>query len=164
MFFCLFFDKQGFHEAIGDTLALSVATPKHLKKIGLLDESFELGQEAQLAFLLKMALEKVAFLPFGYMWATFRVIMNWDCQSKEIFHLIRFYVLLTIVTPSKQILSQFLKMRNHHLSCSYIHFVAILIPLCFLSCVVGGALQSRRWPCCSQKKASSSHHNTFFLK
>ena len=29
----------GFHEAVGDTLALSVQTPKHLKEIGLLDEA-----------------------------------------------------------------------------------------------------------------------------
>ena len=29
--------NPGFHEAIGDVLALSVATPKHLKEIGLLD-------------------------------------------------------------------------------------------------------------------------------
>ena len=28
---------SGFHEAVGDVMALSVATPKHLKKIGLLD-------------------------------------------------------------------------------------------------------------------------------
>ena len=30
--------NSGFHEAVGDTLALSVATPKHLKKVGLLKE------------------------------------------------------------------------------------------------------------------------------
>lgn len=27
----------GFHEAVGDVMALSVATPKHLHKIGLLE-------------------------------------------------------------------------------------------------------------------------------
>lgn len=30
--------NPGFHEAIGDVLALSVATPKHLQSIGLLDK------------------------------------------------------------------------------------------------------------------------------
>ena len=30
--------NPGFHEAVGDTLALSVSTPKHLKAVGLLDE------------------------------------------------------------------------------------------------------------------------------
>ena len=30
--------NPGFHEAVGDTLALSVSTPKHLHAVGLLDE------------------------------------------------------------------------------------------------------------------------------
>ncbi len=56
--------NDGFHEAIGDTIALSV-TPEYLKKIGLLatvpDSSKDIG------ILLKTALERVAFLPFGLM-------------------------------------------------------------------------------------------------
>ena len=56
--------NDGFHEAIGDTIALSV-TPEYLKKIGLLatvpDSSKDIGM------LLNKALEKVAFLPFGLM-------------------------------------------------------------------------------------------------
>jgi peptidyl-dipeptidase A len=56
--------NDGFHEAIGDTIALSV-TPEYLKKIGLLqtvpDSSKDIG------ILLEKALEKVAFLPFGLM-------------------------------------------------------------------------------------------------
>jgi peptidyl-dipeptidase A len=54
--------NDGFHEAIGDTIALSV-TPEYLKQIGLLDSippaSLDLG------LLMQRALEKVAFLPFG---------------------------------------------------------------------------------------------------
>src|SRR5579859_939853 len=53
--------NDGFHEAIGDTIALSV-TPAYLKQIGLYRE----GQnESDLDLLMKKALEKVAFLPFG---------------------------------------------------------------------------------------------------
>lgn len=56
--------NDGFHEAIGDTIALSV-TPKYLKEIGLIntipDESKDIG------LLMKMALDKVAFIPFGLM-------------------------------------------------------------------------------------------------
>src|SRR3984885_813807 len=56
--------NDGFHEAIGDTIALSV-TPEYLKRIGLLptvpDSSKDIG------LLLYKALEKVAFLPFGLM-------------------------------------------------------------------------------------------------
>jgi len=56
--------NDGFHEAIGDTIALSV-TPEYLKKIGLLptvpDNSKDIG------LLLYKALDKVAFLPFALM-------------------------------------------------------------------------------------------------
>nr|KAG5714054.1 hypothetical protein BaRGS_020382 [Batillaria attramentaria] len=58
--------NPGFHEAIGDVIALSVQTPKHLNKIGLLPDLVE-DKEATLNFLMAMALQKIAFLPFGYL-------------------------------------------------------------------------------------------------
>ncbi|XP_008300961.1 angiotensin-converting enzyme [Stegastes partitus] len=58
--------NPGFHEAIGDVLALSVATPKHLQSIGLLDK-VENNPESDINFLMSMALDKIAFLPFGYL-------------------------------------------------------------------------------------------------
>ncbi|KAM4692070.1 angiotensin-converting enzyme [Rhinophrynus dorsalis] len=58
--------NPGFHEAIGDVLSLSVSTPGHLNKIGLLD-TVSSDEESDLNYLLKMALEKIAFLPFGYL-------------------------------------------------------------------------------------------------
>ncbi|XP_075578934.1 angiotensin-converting enzyme isoform X2 [Pelecanus crispus] len=58
--------NPGFHEAIGDVMALSVSTPSHLKKIGLLSSATE-DAESNINYLLKMALEKIAFLPFGYL-------------------------------------------------------------------------------------------------
>ncbi|XP_042639493.1 angiotensin-converting enzyme [Orycteropus afer afer] len=58
--------NPGFHEAIGDVLALSVSTPAHLHKIGLLDQVTN-DMESDINYLLKMALEKIAFLPFGYL-------------------------------------------------------------------------------------------------
>lgn len=67
--------NPGFHEAVGDTLALSVITPKHLKEIGLLDDSTPIDDyETSINFLLSMALEKIAFLPFGYLIDKYR----WD--------------------------------------------------------------------------------------
>jgi len=54
--------NDGFHEAIGDTIALSV-TPEYLKRIGLLDTVPP--PSADLGLLMSRALEKVAFLPFG---------------------------------------------------------------------------------------------------
>ena len=56
--------NDGFHEAIGDTVALSI-TPDYLHQIGLLDEVPK--SESDLGMLMKMALDRVAFLPFGLM-------------------------------------------------------------------------------------------------
>jgi len=57
--------NEGFHEAIGDFVALSAITPTYLKQIGLLDTVP--GEAEDIPFLLKMALDKIAFLPFGLM-------------------------------------------------------------------------------------------------
>jgi peptidyl-dipeptidase A len=54
--------NDGFHEAIGDTIALSV-TPEYLVQIGLLDKAPDASGD--IALLLERALEKVAFLPFA---------------------------------------------------------------------------------------------------
>ena len=54
---------DGFHEAIGDFVGLSI-TPSYLKSIGLIDE--EPPAEADLGLLMNTALEKIAFLPFAY--------------------------------------------------------------------------------------------------
>jgi peptidyl-dipeptidase A len=56
--------NDGFHEAIGDAIALSV-TPDYLVKVGLLAQAP--GPEGDLEFLMRTALDKVAFLPFGLM-------------------------------------------------------------------------------------------------
>jgi peptidyl-dipeptidase A len=54
--------NDGFHEAIGDTIALSV-TPEYLVKIGLLGKAPDSSRD--IGLLMSRALEKVAFLPFG---------------------------------------------------------------------------------------------------
>ncbi len=53
---------DGFHEAVGDTVGLSV-TPEYLVRIGLLDRAPPAEQD--IGLLLRTALEKIAFLPFG---------------------------------------------------------------------------------------------------
>ncbi|XP_069883830.1 angiotensin-converting enzyme isoform X2 [Dipodomys merriami] len=58
--------NPGFHEAIGDVLALSVSTPKHLHSINLLEHEGG-GYEYDINFLMKMALDKIAFIPFSYL-------------------------------------------------------------------------------------------------
>ncbi len=69
--------NDGFHEAIGDTMALSV-TPPYLKQIGLIDKVPD--QSADIGFLLQRALDKVAFLPFGYLVDQWR----WKVFSGEV--------------------------------------------------------------------------------
>ena len=56
--------NDGFHEAIGDMQALSI-TPEYLKQIGLIRTVPPAS--ADTALLLRRALDKVAFLPFGLM-------------------------------------------------------------------------------------------------
>jgi peptidyl-dipeptidase A len=66
--------NDGFHEAVGDAVALSI-TPQYLKTVGLLDRLPTVA--ADTALLLRQALDKVAFLPFGLLidqwrWQVFR--------------------------------------------------------------------------------------------
>jgi peptidyl-dipeptidase A len=56
---------DGFHEAIGDTIVLAM-TPKYLQSIGLVGEQQQ-SNEALINSQMRMALAKVAFLPFGLM-------------------------------------------------------------------------------------------------
>jgi peptidyl-dipeptidase A len=56
--------NDGFHEAIGDFVALSI-TPDYLVQIGLLDKTKVPPADKDLGLLLRQAMDKVAFLPFG---------------------------------------------------------------------------------------------------
>jgi len=69
--------NDGFHEAIGDTIALSV-TPEYLKEVGLIDSVPP--PSADIGLLLDRALDKVAFLPFGLLVDEWR----WRVFSGEI--------------------------------------------------------------------------------
>jgi len=69
--------NDGFHEAIGDTIALSV-TPEYLKTIGLINSIPP--ESADIGILLDRALDKVAFLPFGLLVDQWR----WKVFSGEI--------------------------------------------------------------------------------
>ena len=54
--------NDGFHEAIGDSIALAI-TPAYLKKLNLIEK--EPAAAADIPLQLRTALDKVAFLPFG---------------------------------------------------------------------------------------------------
>jgi peptidyl-dipeptidase A len=69
--------NDGFHEAIGDAIALAI-TPQYLHQVGLLDTVPQAGND--IPELLKQALDRVAFLPFGLMIDQWR----WQVFSGEI--------------------------------------------------------------------------------
>ena len=69
--------NDGFHEAVGDTIALSI-TPEYLVRLGLLDKAPDTSKD--MGLLLKKALEKIAFLPFGLLIDQWR----WKVFSGEI--------------------------------------------------------------------------------
>lgn len=56
--------NDGFHEAIGDAIALSI-TPEYLVQIGLLEKDKVPGADKDTGLLLRQAMDKVAFLPFS---------------------------------------------------------------------------------------------------
>ncbi|HVM75783.1 MAG TPA: M2 family metallopeptidase [Candidatus Saccharimonadales bacterium] len=68
--------NDGFHEAVGDTIALSI-TPEYLKTIGLIDTVPPASGDID--YLLRQALDKVAFLPFGLIIDKWR----WEVFSGE---------------------------------------------------------------------------------
>jgi len=69
--------NDGFHEAVGDTIALSI-TPEYLVKIGLLDRAPDTSKD--IGLLMHRALQKIAFLPFGLLIDQWR----WKVFSGEI--------------------------------------------------------------------------------
>jgi len=69
--------NDGFHEAIGDTIALSI-TPKYLKQIELIDEIPDASND--IGMLMQVALDKIAFIPFGLMVDQWR----WKVMSGEV--------------------------------------------------------------------------------
>ena len=69
---------DGFHEAIGDAIALSI-TPSYLKEVGLLDEVSD-NDKGAINKQMQDALAKIAFLPFGRMIDQWR----WDVFSGKI--------------------------------------------------------------------------------
>lgn len=71
--------NDGFHEAIGDFVALSI-TPDYLVNIDLLDRSKVPGADKDIGLLLRQAMDKVAFLPFGLLMDKWR----WGVFSGEI--------------------------------------------------------------------------------
>jgi peptidyl-dipeptidase A len=70
--------NDGFHEAIGDAIALAM-TPSYLKQIGLLDKTVQ-NQKATINQQMIVALQKISFLPFGLLVDRWR----WDVFAGDV--------------------------------------------------------------------------------
>ena len=79
--------NDGFHEAIGELMAMSGATPKHLYDLGLIDELVE-DNELDVNFLMSQSLITISTLPFHlvndlWRWRIFRgdiPIKDWNSE------------------------------------------------------------------------------------
>ncbi|KFV78381.1 Angiotensin-converting enzyme 2 [Struthio camelus australis] len=76
--------NEGFHEAVGEIMSLSAATPQHLKSLGLLEPTFQEDAETEINFLLKQALTIVGTMPFTYMLEKWRwMVFNGNITKQE---------------------------------------------------------------------------------
>ena len=79
--------NDGFHEAIGELMAMAGATPKHLYTLGLIDELIE-DEELDINFLMSQALITISTLPFHlvndlWRWKAFRgdfPVNQWNAE------------------------------------------------------------------------------------
>jgi len=70
----------GFHEAVGEAIALSVATPRHLQTLGLANKFID-ERSADINYLFSLAMDKLVLLPFSitmdrWRWDVFRGYVN----------------------------------------------------------------------------------------
>ena len=96
--------SDAFHEAVGDAIALSL-TPGYLKKVGLLDEVP--GPSKDIGLLLRQALSKVAFLPFGLLvdqwrWKVFSGAIRPENYNRSWWELKRKYQGVSPPTPRSE--------------------------------------------------------------
>ena len=94
--------NDGFHEAIGDFAGLNALTPDYLKRLGLIDTVP--GPESDLPYLLKMALDKIAILPFALLidkwrWGVFSGAITPDHYNDAWWDLVAKYQGLTPPGP-----------------------------------------------------------------
>lgn len=93
--------NDGFHEAIGELMSMSMSTPKHLAEIGLLKEVPE-SKELSINFLMRTALKSITTLPFHlvndlWRWRLFRGEYDLDEANEEFWRLKEQY--LGVVAP-----------------------------------------------------------------
>ncbi|KFQ79536.1 Angiotensin-converting enzyme 2 [Phaethon lepturus] len=76
--------NEGFHEAVGEIMSLSAATPQHLKSLDLLEPTFQEDEETEINFLLKQALTIVGTMPFTYMLEKWRwMVFGGEITKRE---------------------------------------------------------------------------------
>lgn len=125
--------NPGFHEAIGDTFALSAATPHYLESVGLLKD-YKHDEETKINELYEKAMQKIVFLPFAYSldqyrWALFRGQVPQDEYN------CRFWQMRQqasgITPPIQRYKEDFDPPAKYHISgdVEYLRFVQFHVPL-----------------------------------
>ena len=73
--------NPGFHEGIADILSLAVGTASYYQKLGLLSKDIDVhDKETNINILFEMALNRLSFMPFGYLVDKYR----WDLYSGKV--------------------------------------------------------------------------------
>ncbi len=73
--------NPGFHEGVADILSLAVGTASYYQQLGLLDDDIDIAdEETNINILMKMALFRLAHMPFGYIVDRYR----WDLYSGKV--------------------------------------------------------------------------------
>ncbi len=127
--------NDGFHEAIGDTIALSV-TPAYYKHVGLLD-AVGTNDKALIDQQMMVALDKIAFLPFGlvldkWRWEVFAGQVPRDQWNARWWELRRAYQ--GVVPPVPRAASDFDPAAKYHVASntSYLrYFLATVLQFQF---------------------------------
>lgn len=110
--------NDGFHEAIGDLIALSVMTPKYLHQIGLMKE-IPTSDGAKINQLFRMALERVTGLQFMFALESFRYAVfrenikpeDYNCEYWD--HMLRY---LGVRPPVQRHAGDFDPPAKYHIS------------------------------------------------
>merc|ERR1739838_1289875 len=76
--------NPGFHEGVADILSLAVGTSSYYQKLGLLSNDVDVAdEETNINILFKMALSRLAFMPFGYLVDKYRCDLYSGVASKD---------------------------------------------------------------------------------
>ncbi|XP_065336215.1 angiotensin-converting enzyme-like isoform X2 [Cloeon dipterum] len=77
--------NPAFHEAVGEMVTLTVTNPDHLQRLGLFAGNNSSDEEIHINYLMRIALEKLAFVPYSYIVDLWRwKVFSGEYSAKEL--------------------------------------------------------------------------------